>query len=111
MIGNDLNGYVLEDVAIDYLEQTAKNSLDPSNILDAEGIRKITELTATQNVITNELERNEELAIKKKNVETREAALALSASRLMPRPGRSARSRPSVPVRKRKPRGSRKKSG
>lgn len=77
VIGNDLNGYVLEDVAIDYLEQTAKASLDPSNILDAEGIRKITELTAAQNVITNDLERNEELAIKKKNVETREATLAL----------------------------------
>lgn len=77
VIGNDLNGYVLEDVAIDYLEQTAKSSLDPSNILDAEGIRKITELTAAQNVITNDLERNEELAIKKKNVETREATLAL----------------------------------
>ncbi|MDP9941201.1 flotillin family protein [Ectopseudomonas alcaliphila] len=77
VIGNDLNGYVLEDVAIDYLEQTAKHSLDPSNILDAEGIRKITELTAAQNVITNELERNEELAMKKKNVETREATLSL----------------------------------
>lgn len=76
-IGNDLNGYVLEDVAIDYLEQTAKSSLDPSNILDASGIRKITELTAAQNIVTNELERNEELAIKKKNVETREATLAL----------------------------------
>ena len=68
VIGNDLNGYVLEDVAIDYLEQTPKSSLDPSNILDAEGIRKITELTAAQNVITNELARNEELAITKKNV-------------------------------------------
>ena len=77
VIGNDLNGYVLEDVAIDYLEQTSKSSLDPSNILDAEGIRKITELTAAQNVITNELARNEELAITKKNVETREAMLAL----------------------------------
>lgn len=77
VIGNDLNGYVLEDVAIDYLEQTSKSSLDPSNILDAAGIRKITELTAAQNVITNDLERNEELAIKKKNVETREATLAL----------------------------------
>lgn len=65
VIGNDLNGYVLEDVAIDYLEQTPKASLDPSNILDAEGIRKITELTAAQNVITNELERNEELADRK----------------------------------------------
>lgn len=77
VIGNDLNGYVLEDVAIDYLEQTPKSSLDPSNILDAEGIRKITELTAAQNVITNELARNEELAITKKNVETKEAMLAL----------------------------------
>jgi uncharacterized membrane protein YqiK len=77
VIGADLNGYILEDVAIDYLEQTPKSSLDPNNILDAEGIRKITELTAAQNVITNELERNEELAMKKKNVETREATLAL----------------------------------
>ncbi len=77
VIGNDLNGYVLEDVAIDYLEQTPKASLDPSNILDAEGIRKITELTATQNIKTNNFERDEELAIKKKNVETVEAMLEL----------------------------------
>ncbi len=76
-IGNDLNGYVLEDVAIDYLEQTPKSSLDSSNILDAEGIKKITQLTASQNVITNELERDEELAVKKKNVETAEAMLEL----------------------------------
>lgn len=77
VIGEDLNGYVLEDVAIDYLEQTPKASLDPSNILDAEGIKKITELTAEQNVRTNMLERDEELAIKKKNVETVEAMLEL----------------------------------
>jgi uncharacterized membrane protein YqiK len=77
VIGNDLNGYVLEDVAIDYLEQTPKHVLDPHNILDAEGIRKITELTASQNVVTNELEQNERLAITKKNVETREATLSL----------------------------------
>lgn len=80
-IGNDLNGYVLEDVAIDYLEQTPRESLDANNILDAEGIRKITELTARQNVITNELERNQELAITKKNVETREAMLELERQR------------------------------
>jgi len=77
VIGNDLNGYALEDVAIDYLEQTPKSSLDPANILDAEGIRKITELTAAQNVQTNIFERDEELAIKKKNVETVEAMLEL----------------------------------
>lgn len=77
VIGNDLNGYALEDVAIDYLEQTPKSALDPANILDAEGIRKITELTATQNVQTNIFERDEELAIKKKNVTTVEAMLEL----------------------------------
>lgn len=77
VIGNDLNGYALEDVAIDYLEQTPKNALDPFNILDAQGIRKITELTAVQNVVTNELERDRELAIQKKNVEAKEASLAL----------------------------------
>ncbi|MEH6824251.1 MAG: hypothetical protein V7629_10120 [Motiliproteus sp.] len=77
VIGDDLNGYILEDVAIDYLEQTPKASLDPSNILDAEGIKKITELTAQQNIRTNVLERDEQLAIKKKDVETTEALLAL----------------------------------
>lgn len=77
VIGQDLNGYILEDVAIDYLEQTSVDLLDPHNIFDAEGIRKITETTAQQNVITNEAERNKELAIQKKNVETKEASLAL----------------------------------
>jgi uncharacterized membrane protein YqiK len=77
VIGKDLNGYVLEDAAIDYLEQTPVNSLDPNNILDAEGIRKITELTAAQHIRTNEYQRDEEKAIKKKDVETREAVLQL----------------------------------
>jgi uncharacterized membrane protein YqiK len=77
VIGKDLNGYVLEDAAIDYLEQTPVNSLDPNNILDAEGIRKITELTATQHIRTNEFQRDEEKEIKKKDVETREAVLQL----------------------------------
>jgi uncharacterized membrane protein YqiK len=77
VIGKDLNGYVLEDAAIDYLEQTPVKSLDPNNILDAEGIRKITELTAAQHIRTNEFQRDEEKAIKKKDVETREAVLQL----------------------------------
>ena len=77
VIGDDLNGYVLEDVAIDYLEQTPKASLDASNILDAEGIKKITELTAQQNIRTNILERDEQLAIKEKDVTTVEAMLEL----------------------------------
>lgn len=77
VIGDDLNGYVLEDVAIDYLEQTPKSQLDPNNILDAEGIRRITEVTAQQNIVTNQLEQDEKLAITKKNTEAKEALLAL----------------------------------
>ena len=76
-IGDDLSGYVLEDAAIDFLEQTPLTRLDPSNILDAQGIKKITELTAQENVRTNELRRNEEMQIKKKDVETRETLLEL----------------------------------
>ncbi|QQO08092.1 hypothetical protein [Breznakiella homolactica] len=76
-IGNDLSGYVLEDAAIDYLEQTPIDKLDPNNILDAQGIKKITELTAIENVNTNNLRRDEEMRITKKNVETKEALLEL----------------------------------
>ncbi len=77
VIGDDLNGYVLEDAAIDYLEQTPIEQLDTNNILDAQGIRKITELTAIAHISTNEYERDEEMKIKKKDVESREMILEL----------------------------------
>lgn len=77
VIGTGLNGYVLEDAAIDYLEQTPIQQLDTNNILDAEGIRKITELTATQHVKTNDFQREEETKIKKRDVEARERILEL----------------------------------
>lgn len=77
VIGTDLNGYSLEDAAIDYLEQTPLNQLDPSNILDAQGIRKITELTAVEHVRTNEYTRHEEKEITRQNVDAREAILEL----------------------------------
>jgi uncharacterized membrane protein YqiK len=77
VIGRDLNGYVLEDAAIDFLEQTPLYSLDENNILDAQGIRKITELTAIEHVRTNEFQNNEKKSIKKQDVEAAEAILAL----------------------------------
>jgi uncharacterized membrane protein YqiK len=77
VIGTDLNGYILDDAAIDYLEQTSIESLDPKNILDAEGIKKITELTAEQAILANDIQRNEEKIIKKQDVEAREAILEL----------------------------------
>ncbi|MCV6631008.1 MAG: flotillin family protein [Flavobacteriaceae bacterium] len=77
IIGTDLNGYTLEDCAIDYLEQTPVSYLKPDNILDAEGIKKITELTAAQNMKSNLIKRDEEKVIRKQDVEAREAILEL----------------------------------
>ncbi len=77
IIGTDLNGYTLEDCAIDYLEQTPVQFLKSDNILDAEGIKKITELTAEQNMKANLIKRDEEKVIRKQDVEAREAILEL----------------------------------
>ncbi len=77
IIGTDLNGYVLDDCAIDHLEQTAVQHLKTDNILDAEGIKKITELTAIQNIKANQIKRDEEKTIRKQDVEAQEAILEL----------------------------------
>ncbi|MFR9778867.1 flotillin family protein [Micromonospora sp. MS34] len=77
VIGTDLNGYSLEDAAIDFLEQTPMSQLDAANILDAQGIRKITELTAIEHVRTNEFQRNEQKEITRQDVDAREAILEL----------------------------------
>ncbi len=78
VIGTDLSGYVLEDAAIDYLEQTEKKLLNPDNILDAEGIKKITVLTAAQYELANDREREKDKTITQQNVEADEAILELN---------------------------------
>ena len=80
-IGTDLNGYHLEDAAIDHLEQTPMVQLDPANILDAQGIRKITELTAIEHIRTNDYQRNEQMEITRQDVDAREAVLELERRR------------------------------
>jgi uncharacterized membrane protein YqiK len=55
-IGRDLNGFVLADAAIDHLEQTDIRHLDPHNIFDAQGIRKITERAAAEAVAAKQAE-------------------------------------------------------
>jgi uncharacterized membrane protein YqiK len=80
-IGTDLNGYHLEDAAIDHLEQTPVAQLDPTNILDAQGIRKITELTALEHIRTNDFQRNEQMEITRQDVDAREAVLELERRR------------------------------
>jgi len=76
-IGRDLNGYVLEDCAIDHLEQTNITALDQSNILDSEGIKKIIAITSQEKIKANLIQKEEEKTITKQNVEARETVLEL----------------------------------
>jgi uncharacterized membrane protein YqiK len=82
VIGTDLNGYQLDDAAIDYLEQTPLEMLSPTNILDAEGIKKITELTSNEKVKENQFTRDKEKTLKKQDVEAEETILALERQRV-----------------------------
>jgi uncharacterized membrane protein YqiK len=73
VIGKDLNGFILDDAAIDYLEQTPLDALDKDNIMDADGIRKITEITVQHNVKTNELRQRERMEMGSENLKADEA--------------------------------------
>lgn len=55
VVGQDLGGYVLHDLAFSRLEQVSLEALDPDNIQDAEAIRRITERLAEEHRRTNEL--------------------------------------------------------
>ena len=76
-IGTDLNGYALDDCAIDYLEQTPLSDMDENNILDSEGIKKIIDITSTQKIQANHIEKEKEKTLTKQNVEARETVLEL----------------------------------
>ena len=67
-IGKDLNGYKLEDVAIDYLEQTAREDHDPANVLDAQGIEKINRITAEKEEQTNKRTQAKDVELKNDNI-------------------------------------------
>jgi uncharacterized membrane protein YqiK len=73
VIGEDLNGYVLDDCAIDYLEQTPIEMLDPNNVLDALGIRKITDITTSAAIDTNQLKQRQRMEMGKQNLTAQEA--------------------------------------
>lgn len=79
VIGRDLNGFILDDVAIESIEQTPIGMLDPDNILDAEGIRKITERTAIEKIKANEARLQMERELSRQNLRAAEERMRLEA--------------------------------
>lgn len=71
------NGIDLESVTISSLDQLDPGELSTDNVFDVQGRRKATEITTAQLIETTRLEREAELQIEQKNVETRRAVLEL----------------------------------
>ncbi len=71
------NGLTLESVTISSLDQTDPQQLQDRNVFDAQGLRKIAEITQKAHVERNEIERDAERAVAQKNVETRKKVLEL----------------------------------
>jgi len=71
------NGLRLETVTISQLDQTPPESLNEQNVFDAQGLRKITEITQSQNIERNRINRDAEQQIKQKDVNTKKQVLAL----------------------------------
>jgi uncharacterized membrane protein YqiK len=69
-----LNGYKLDDVAIQYLEQLPLSQHDSENVLDSQGIKEIAQRTASQAEAANLRLREKEVRIAEQNqaAETRQ---------------------------------------
>lgn len=62
-----LNGYKLDDVAIQYLEQLPLSQHDDQNVLDSQGIKEIAQRTASQAEAANFRLREKEVRIAEQN--------------------------------------------
>jgi len=71
------NGLTLESVTISRLDQTSAQRLNEGNVFDAQGLRKIAEITQKARVERNMYERDAEREIVEKNVATRKEILSL----------------------------------
>ncbi|MBC7881701.1 MAG: hypothetical protein H7Y37_10255 [Anaerolineae bacterium] len=69
------NGLTLESVTVSKLDQTNTKLLDPNNVFDAQGLRRIAEITQTALVERNRIERDAEQARTEKDVSTRLSVL------------------------------------
>lgn len=79
LVGEDLraNGLILETVTISRLDQTDDSFLKAENIFDAQGRRKIAEITQINLTERNRLVREGEKARKREDVEARQEVLEL----------------------------------
>ncbi|MFP2905483.1 SPFH domain-containing protein [Pyxidicoccus sp. 3LFB2] len=73
-MGKDLLGFTLEDVNLEEFAATPLSFYDSSNILDAEGIRRITEVTTHQHLARVQAETNARMEASRLQLEADEAS-------------------------------------
>jgi uncharacterized membrane protein YqiK len=73
----EANGLLLESVTISELDQTDPTELSDDNVFDAQGKKKITEITTAAVVERNRLDREAERLRREKDVQTRQQILEL----------------------------------
>lgn len=69
------NGLTLESVTISSLDQTDASALQEKNVFDAQGLRKIAEITQKARVERNQIEMEAQRQVVAKNVETKKHVL------------------------------------
>src|SRR5688500_7922887 len=71
------NGLTLESVTISSLDQTDPTQLQEQNVFDAQGLRKIAQITQQARIERNAIEREAEKQVVQRNVHTNKAVLDL----------------------------------
>src|SRR5215212_4325963 len=71
------NGLTLEAVTISSLDQTDPSALQEKNVFDAQGLRKIAEITQKARVERNQIEMEAQREVVAKNVETKKKVLEM----------------------------------
>ncbi|MBJ8452850.1 flotillin family protein [Acinetobacter bereziniae] len=79
VVSEDLfkNGLELETVSLTGLDQTSFEYFNPQNAFDAEGLTKLTETIEDRRKKRNDIEQDNDLAIKAKNLEAEQARLQI----------------------------------
>lgn len=72
------NGLELESVSLTALDQTDQSHFNPQNLFDARGLTRLTEEIEARKKQRNDIERDTEVAIQKKNLSAEQQKLELS---------------------------------
>lgn len=79
-IEKEMDGFILGDVLISEIRQTSADKLNPNDILDSEGLKKIKDITSSRNVEIKRITEDNQTLYKTEEVKGQQARLQLERS-------------------------------